>query len=56
MTKFVIALIVVLALLVSGLLALLRSRRDPMGSPEVLERAKQRNRELDAQDRREGKD
>jgi len=56
MTKFVIALIIVAALLLSGLLVLLRSRRDPMGSPEVLERAKQRNRELDARDRREGKD
>ncbi|HLA73212.1 MAG TPA: DUF2897 family protein [Steroidobacteraceae bacterium] len=54
MTKFIVALIVVLALVVSGLLALLRSRRDPMGSPEVLDRAKQRNRELDAQDRRDG--
>ena len=56
MTKFVVALIVVLALVVSGLLALLRNRRDPMGSPEVLDRVKQRNRELDAQDRRDGED
>jgi hypothetical protein len=56
MTKFVVALIVVLALVVSGLLALLRNRRDPMGSPEVLDRVKQRNRVLDAQDRRDGED
>jgi hypothetical protein len=56
MTKFVVALIVVLALVVSGLLALLRSRRAPMGSPEVLDRVKQRNRELDAQERREDED
>jgi hypothetical protein len=56
MTKFVIALIVVAALLVSGLVGLLRGRRDPLGSPEVLERAKQRNRELEARDRREGND
>lgn len=54
MTKFVIALIVVAAILVSGLLALLRSRRDPMGSPEALERAKKRNLELEAQERRDG--
>ena len=56
MTKFVVALIVVLALVVSGLLALLRNRRDPMGSPEVLDRVKQRNRELDARERRDGED
>jgi hypothetical protein len=56
MTKFVIALIVVAALLVSGLVGLLRGRRAPLGSPEVLERAKQRNRELEARDLREGKD
>jgi len=56
MTKFWIALIVVAALLVGGLLALLRNRRDPMGTPEVLDRVKQRNQELDAQDRRAGQD
>jgi len=53
MAKFVIALILVAALLVGGLVGLLRGRRDPMGSPEVLERAKQRNRELEAQEKRE---
>jgi hypothetical protein len=53
MSKFVIALILVAALLVGGLVGLLRGRRDPMGSPEVLERAKQRNRELEAQEKRE---
>ena len=53
MTKFVIALIIVAALLVGGLVSLLRSRREPMGSPEVLERAKARNRELEAQEKRE---
>jgi hypothetical protein len=52
-TKFVIALIIAAALLIGGLLALLRNRRDPMGSPEVLERAKQRNRDLEAQERRD---
>ena len=53
MSKLVIALILVAALLLGGLVGLLRGRRDPMGSPEVLERAKQRNRELDAQEKRE---
>jgi len=53
MTKFIIATIIVIALLVGGLLGLLRGRRAPMASPEVLDRVKQRNRELDAQERRE---
>ena len=53
MTKFAIALIIVGVILVGGLLGLLRGRRMPMGSPEALERAKQRNRELEAQERRE---
>jgi hypothetical protein len=52
-TSFVLSMILVAAILVGGLLALLRGRRDPMGSPEVLERAKQRNRELEAEERRE---
>jgi len=53
MSKFIIVLILVAALLVSGLVRLLRNSRSPMGSPEVLERAKQRNRELEAQERQE---
>jgi len=53
MTKFVIAMILVAAVLVGGLVGLLRNHREPMGSPEVLERAKQRNRELEAQEKRE---
>jgi hypothetical protein len=53
MTKFWVALIVVAALLASGLISLLRNRRTPMGSPEVLDRARRRNEELDAQERRE---
>ncbi len=53
MSKFIIALILVAAFLVWGLVGLLRGRRDPMGSPEVLERAKQRNRELEAQEKRD---
>jgi hypothetical protein len=51
--KFVIAMALVLTVLVGSLFAFLRGRRDPMGSPEVLERAKQRNRELEEEERRE---
>ena len=53
MTKLVIALVVVFTVLIGGLVKLLRSRREPMGSPEVLARAAQRNRELEEQERRE---
>ena len=53
MTLFLIALALVAVVLVGTLLALLRGRRDPMGSPEALERARQRNLELEAAERRE---
>jgi hypothetical protein len=53
MTKFIIAAILVLALLVSGLMGLLRGKDAPMGSPEVLERVKKRERELEEQERRD---
>jgi len=53
MTAFVISMIIVGAVLVGTLFGVLRGRRDPMGSPEVLERAKQRNRALEAQERLE---
>ena len=53
MTKFVVAIVVVAALLLSGLMGLLRGKDVPMGSPEVLERAKKRERELEEQERRE---
>ena len=53
MTKLVIALIFVAVILVGGLLQLLRNSRQPMGSPEALERARQRNLELEEQERRE---
>jgi len=56
MTKFVVAAIVVFAALVGGLLGLLRNRRAPMAPPDVLERVKQRNRELEARERRDGED
>lgn len=53
MSKFVIAMIVVAALLITGLVRLLRNASMPMGSPEALERAKQRNREIEEQEQRE---
>ena len=53
MTTFIVALLIVIAVIVGGLFAFLRGRREPMGSPEVLERAKQRNHELEEQERRE---
>ena len=56
MIKLVIALVFVAVLLAGGLLQLLRNSRQPMGSPEALERAKQRNRELEEQERRERED
>ena len=53
MTPFVISMIVVAVVLVGALLGLLRGRRDPLGSPEALERARQRNREIEAQEKLE---
>ena len=53
MIKFIIAMILVAALLVGGLMGLLRGRRMPMASPEALERVKKRNRELEEQERRD---
>jgi hypothetical protein len=56
MLKLVVAMIIVAAVLIGGLLALLRNRRQPMGTPEVLDRVRQRNRDLEAQERRENAD
>jgi hypothetical protein len=53
MTKLIIALVFVAALLVGGLMQLLRNSSQPMGTPEQLERARQRNRELEEQERLE---
>jgi len=53
MTKLVIAIVIVATLFIGGLMQLLRNSRQPMGTPEQLERAKQRNRELEEQERRE---
>ena len=53
MSKLVIALVLVAVILVGGLMRLLRNSRQPMGTPEQLERAKQRNAELEAQEKRE---
>jgi hypothetical protein len=55
-TAFVIAMVIVVAVLAGTLLGVLRRHRDPMGSPEVLERARRRNRELEAEERREQED
>jgi hypothetical protein len=56
MGTFVICMIIVGAVLLGTLFGLLRGHREPMGSPEALERAKQRNRELEAEERRENGD
>jgi hypothetical protein len=53
MSKFIIALIIVTAILAGGMMALLRNWRQPMGSPEALERARQRNREIEERERRD---
>lgn len=53
MTKFLIALLLVGGLLIGGLMGLLRNWRAPLAPPDVLERAKQRNRELEEEERRE---
>ena len=47
MSKLVIALVFVAVILIGGLMQLLRNSSQPMGTPEQLERAKQRNRELE---------
>jgi hypothetical protein len=55
-TTFIISMVIVVAVLVGTLLGVLRGHRNPMGSPEVLERAKRRNLELEAEERREKED
>ena len=56
MTKLVIALGLVALILIGGLFKLLRNASQPMGTPEQLERAKQRNLELEEEERRERED
>jgi hypothetical protein len=53
MSRFVIAMIIVTAIVVGGLMTLLRNWRQPMGSPEALERARRRNQEIEERERRE---
>lgn len=53
MSKLVIALILVAVILIGGLMRLLRNARQPIGTPEQLERARRRNLELEEQERRE---
>jgi hypothetical protein len=51
MMKFVIALVIVAAVVFGGLLALRRSSRDALPSQDVIDRAKARERELQARER-----
>lgn len=51
---FVVSLVLVLVIVAGGLVRLLRRRREPMGTPEQLERARQRNRELEERERQDG--
>jgi len=53
MSKLVFALVLVAVILIGGLMRLLRNSRQPMGTPEQLERAKQRNLELEAKEAKE---
>jgi len=53
MTKFVIALVVVAALLVGGLLGLLRARSLPSPPQDVLDRVRRREREMEAREKSE---
>jgi hypothetical protein len=56
MSKLVIALIIVALIVIGGFMRLLQNSRQPMGSPEAIERAKQRNKkleEMEEQERRE---
>ena len=53
MTKFVIAFLVVIAVLAGGWIGLLKSRRLPLPPQDVLDRVRQRERELEAKERLE---
>jgi hypothetical protein len=54
-TKLVVALVLVAVILAGGLMKLLRNSSQPMGTPEQLERARQRNRELEEEEKRDSK-
>jgi hypothetical protein len=51
MTTAIVVIIVVAAVLIGGLLSLRRSTKTGMPSQDVLDRATQRARELEAQDK-----
>lgn len=51
--KLFIAILIVAALLIGGLMQLLKNRNQSMGSPEVLERVRQREREMREQEARD---
>ena len=56
MSKIIIGIVIVAVILIGGLMQLLRNSKQPMGSPEALERAKKRNQELEEQERRENEE
>ena len=51
MAKFVVALVVVIAVLAGGLIGLLRGRRLPLPPQEVLDRVRRREREMEAREK-----
>jgi Tfp pilus assembly protein PilO len=53
MARFLISLVVVLAVLAGGWFGLLRGRRLPLPPQDVLDRVKQRERELEAKEKLE---
>lgn len=53
MTKFVIAVVVVAAVLAGGLVALLRARHMPLPPQDVLDRVRRREQELEAKEKSE---
>jgi hypothetical protein len=53
MTTAIVVIVIVVALLAGTVLSLRRSAKTGMPGPDVLKRATQRARELDAQDRAE---
>lgn len=53
MVRFVIALILVIAVLAGGWIGLLRARRLPLPPQDVLDRVRQRERELQAREKLE---
>jgi hypothetical protein len=55
MIKFIIAAVIVIGIVLGGLLSLRRNSRLGQPSQDVIERAKLREREMEAKDRDDGK-